>query len=126
MAVNSLLALGARTTDASSIIQIETPDAMYLIIEVTAIAATPSVTPKIRIENDLPAPSVFSEIWAATAAITATGTYVYYLTKEKSPTAASDDVTETAECHLAPAWELFMEAADTDSMTYSAAWIRAT
>lgn len=117
----SLLASAARTASATSAKQY-TPNIERAIffIDVTAAAATPSVTPSVR--GHKPDPAATSDDTYAVltgAAITATGNTVLQI---------GPGLTESANViaadNMPPEWDFDMSAADADSLTYAvSAWI---
>lgn len=127
MSVITLMDPGSRSFDSGSKVQPNRAKALYIMVEVTAIVDTPSVTPTIRLKSPfMPTPNFeFIRIWTAAAPITGVGTYIYYFVDHKSPTAATFDVTETAELRLYDDWQIYMVTANNDSMTYSASYMAA-
>lgn len=108
----TLLASAARTATVDSADQ-DNPEArgLHVIIDVTAISATPSIVAKIQGKD--PASGKYHDILVGTA-ITATGTTVLKIYPGLPVVAggvASDVLPKT--------WRLRMEHADADSITYS-------
>ena len=107
----------ARTSDATSGELTWGVARFFLIVNVSALSATPSVTPKLQ-QRD-PTSSQWIDIWAASAAVTATGQYVFYFDGD-TPPAAWTGITEVEQLRL---WDgalrVFMDHADADSITYS-------
>lgn len=89
------------------------PKGLHLIIDVTAVAATPSVVPTIQGKD--PLSGKYYDLLVG-AAITATGTTVLKLYPGITAVAngAASDV-------LPDVWRLRMVHADADSITYTAA-----
>jgi hypothetical protein len=88
---------------------------ILLIIDATAITATPGITPSIQAYD--PTSNAWYTIWTAAAAIAATGDFVYLL----YPGASGGNVTEVDGIPIPYRWRLSMAVTDTDSLTYSAA-----
>ena len=88
---------------------------VLLNIEVTAIAATPTITPTIRHRD--PVIGVQSDLWTAAAGITATGSYMFMLVPGASGT-PSGDLVELLGIAIPRNWDLIVAHADTDSITY--------
>lgn len=86
-------------------------DVLHLIIDVTAVAATPSITVTIQGIDKV---SGKDYTILASAAITATGTTV--LKVGQGLTAAANTV---ANDKLPPVWKVDVAHADADSITYS-------
>lgn len=108
----TLLASAARTTTTNSPTQANIEArGCHVMINVTAIAATPSVVPKIQGFD--PVAENWYDILEGDA-ITATGKTVLkvYPGIVGSPNASADDL-------LPKTWRVRMEHADTDSITYS-------
>ncbi len=95
----------------------------YLVVDVTAISATPTVTPKVEMLDSVSGKWI--TLWTAAAALTATGTYVYVFTDSEDPLVAVGDVTEVAEIYTVDDLRVTMTHADTDSMTYSVGSLQA-
>lgn len=87
---------------------------ILLIIDATALAATPGVTPSIQAYD--PTSNAWYTIWTAAAAIAATGDFTYLL----YPGASGGNVTEVDGIPVPYRWRLSMAVADADSLTYSA------
>jgi hypothetical protein len=92
---------------------------VLLVVDVTADPATASVVPKIEVYD--PGSGKWITWFAAAAAITATGTYVYSIYPDSG--AAADAVTEVRSYPLPKTWRIFMDHADTDSITYSVGYM---
>lgn len=93
---------------------------LHIVIDVTGIADTPSIVPKIQGKD--PVSGKYYDVLVGTAItdVTGTGTYVFKVGPglEPSPGAAAGD-------YLPDIWRLRIEHADTDSITYSAAAVLA-
>jgi hypothetical protein len=87
---------------------------ILLIIDATALAATPGVTPNIQAYD--PVSAAWYTVWTAAAAISATGDYTYLL----YPGASGGNMTEVDAIPIPIWWRLSMTVADADSLTYSA------
>jgi len=109
----TLFASAARTATASSDDQYSSEPGLHLVIDVTAVAATPSVVPTIQGKDALS--GKYYTILTG-AAITATGTTVLKVYPGIEPLAngAASDV-------LPGTWRVTMTHADADSITYSVA-----
>ncbi|MEE8489371.1 MAG: hypothetical protein V3S43_03490 [Acidimicrobiia bacterium] len=90
----------------------------WLVIDVTAIAATPVVTVSIEIFDNVS--QKWIKVWTAAATLVAVGTNLYLFTDSVDPIAASEGITEVKEFYGAQELRLTMTHADTDSITYSA------
>ena len=88
--------------------------ALYLVVDVTAVSVTPSVVPKILIKN---AAGVDLDLLGASA-ITGVGTTVYHVGYAEIATPGGD-VTVSRGVALPESFEVFMDHADADSITYS-------
>lgn len=113
----TLLASAARTATSTGADQTNynQRDA-YIVIDVTAGAAAPGLTPALQMKDTLSGKYV--QVHANLTKITATGTYVYFFGKG-TPTAAGG-VTAVSGFPLPRAWRLVMTADDATSYTYSA------
>jgi hypothetical protein len=111
-----LLASAARTAAVQS--EEQKSDGSYkgilLIVDSTASADTPSITPSIQAYN--PVGAEWVTIWTAAAAITgaANTTYLLY------PAASGGNMTEVDGIPIPIWWRLSVAVADADSITYSA------
>lgn len=118
MASKTVLTSAQRTaTTVSETIAWQQPKA-YLVVDVSAIAATPSITPHVQILD--PVSGAWFTIWTAAAAITATGTKVYCLTDTAF---APSGLTETKQLYLTDTIRVGFTHADADAITYSAALV---
>lgn len=115
----ALLSSAARTATTNSADQTNTARrGVVVVVDVTAVTATPEATPKIQRKN---ADGTYTDIFTAPAAITATGKYVYVMATDAG-TASGAFAGMGAE-PLPHTWRLSMSHADTDSITYSVdAW----
>lgn len=108
--------LTAKTADLT--VNLSTPTGItgaLIVINVTVDPGTASVTPTIRIRDE---DGNYDEVyWTATAAIAAVGdfSYIFY----PGVTAADVDITEEISAPIPAEWQMFMNAADTESLTYS-------
>ena len=112
----TLLSAAARTADITTS---QFPNHLYrgilIVVDVTADPATAAVTPKIRVKDEN---GDYNEvIWSAAAAIAAVGEFSYLI--YPGATAADFDGTEAVGFPLPQEWQLFMDAADGESLTYS-------
>lgn len=109
-----------RTTSAS--FNIPPARDFLLSIDVTAITATPAVTPRIEVQDDVS--GNWFTVWTAAAAITdVTGvkTYVYAFVKDKGNLQVQNAIMEIEEIMVSVVNQMrvFMAHGDTDSITYS-------
>lgn len=124
MAAFSVLGSAARTSttvSAASSSMLGKPmvqtKALLLMVDVTNVVATPSITPKLRARDAFGAGFV---LWAAAAAITATGKYAYLLYWSTGvEVVAAGDLIEAAKRTVPDDWDFEMVHGDTDSITYS-------
>lgn len=86
---------------------------LHLVIDVTAVTATPSVVPKIQGKDRVS--GKYYDLLVG-AAITAEGTTVLKVFPGASPVANA-----VANDHLPRVWRVVLTHADTDSITYSVA-----
>lgn len=108
----TVLASAARTATVDSADQTNhNARGAHVIIDVTAITATPSITPKIQVKD--PASAKYYDVLVGVA-ITAVGTTVIkvYPGIAASANAAASDI-------LGRTWRVRVEHADADSITYS-------
>lgn len=113
------IASAARTaTHTGGTIDGENFQAAYIAVKVTAVTATPSViiTAQFAMDKD-------ASVWAsahvfASAAITATGTKIFFI---GTPAAVSSAVVDaqTADIPLPSFWRLSFTHGDSDEITYS-------
>lgn len=111
-----LLASAARTADVTTAEQV-TPQALALrvFINVTSVTSTPSVVPNIRVRMPYLGGAVTRPTITllAGAAITATGQTILQI-------GPLSDVANLIENSFAPSiWDVFMDHADADSITYT-------
>ncbi len=108
-----LLASVARTADVTTVAQRnEFYSGILVVVDVTAVAATPSVVPTFRYRDSVVAKQI--TLLAATA-LTGTGTAIYLI----APNAAADGgITAAVAMTMPRDWDLFMNHADADSITY--------
>ena len=112
----TLLASAARTVETNSPAQPGTNASAFVIfVDVSAITATPGLTPTLEILD--PISGNWFVAWRAAAALTATGTYAYIFALGGSGSAGL--YTEAVNIRLSRTWRLQMEVADADSATYS-------
>jgi hypothetical protein len=91
--------------------------ALLILVNVTAITATPSVTVELRARD---ASGTGYALWASTAAITAVNVYAYWFrwgTTMASP-AVDERVIEVVDRAIPDDWDINMIHADADSITY--------
>jgi len=87
---------------------------VLVVIDVTAITLTPSVVPIFRFRD----PILNKQITLlAGAALTGIGVTAYLLAPDA---AAGGGITAAVALQLMQDWDLFMDHADTDSITYQA------
>jgi len=75
----TLLTSGIKTATTDSEVTDQFIGSLWLVIDVTALSATPAVTPSLQIQD--PVSQKFLTLWTAAAAITdvtGQGTYLYY------------------------------------------------
>lgn len=96
----------------------------FLVIPVTAIASTPSVTPKLYVQD--PTSQLWFKVWEAAAALTAEGTYAYYFSADGFAGDFDAEIIESSKIRFGEASRLTMTHGDADSMTYSATIVQAT
>lgn len=91
---------------------------VILCLDVTAAAATPSITPQITARNEA---GEWQAIWTAASAVTGTGDYEYCI----YPGASGGNFTEVDGVPLPREIRIEVAHADADSITYSlrAHWI---
>lgn len=110
-----LLPSAARTAAIQSDEQKNTGEyrGILLIVDSTAVADTPGITPSIQAYN--PVGAEWVTIWTAAAAITSAtnSTYLLY------PGASGGNMTEVDGIPIPIQWRLSIAVADTDSITYS-------
>jgi len=108
-----LMASAARTTAQTTEDQHSTDDGVIVIVTVTAKAAAGSLTPSIQGKD--PATGDYYDILTATA-ITATGTYTYYVGPSPGTNSA---LTKTVSIGLPDPWRVSVAVGNADSYTYS-------
>lgn len=119
-AEKTLLASAARTATVSTgnlCSDLAGKEGFYVFVDVTALAATPAVTPTLQVQD--PASGKWVTAFTAAAAITnvtGTGTYTDLFTQTYDPPAIG---TEDAQLTLAEKCRLTLTHGDTDSITYS-------
>jgi hypothetical protein len=118
MAERIILASAARTATATGADQADpNAEGLHLIINVTAVTATPSVVPTIQGKSPV---GTYYDVLVG-AAITATGTTVLKI----GPGIAA--VANAAAADILPdTWRVVLTHADADSITYSVAAVLAT
>ncbi len=108
-----LLASLARTADVTTDPQDNTGhQGVLIVVDVTAIAATPSVVPTIRFRDPITSKQV---TLLAGAALTAVGVTAYLIAPDA---VAGGGITAAVAMLLPKDWDLFMNHADADSITY--------
>lgn len=114
----TLLASAARTATSTGSDQTNYHSrGAYIVIDVTAGAVAPGITPAIQAKDSLSGKYV--QIHANITKITATGTYTYFF--GLGTPAAAGGVTAVSGFALPRVWRLVVTADDTTSYTYSAA-----
>ncbi len=115
-ATQSVLALEARTaTTTSPTFDNHQATGALLVMRVTAIDATPTVTPKIQVSAD---GTTWVDYLVVTAGLAATGT-TSYLLYPGILASADGAVTESWNLPLPRLWRVVATHADADSITYS-------
>ncbi|KKK86682.1 hypothetical protein LCGC14_2760830 [marine sediment metagenome] len=114
----TILESAARVADVSSVQDNLVGRGILIVVDVTADPASAAVTPKIRVRDEN---GDYNEVyWTADAAISATGEFSYLIFPTGLATGSKElDVTETVNAPLPREWQLFMDHADADSITYS-------
>lgn len=113
----TLLASAARTTTQTGSDQTNfNAKSAYVVIDVTAGATAPGLTPAIQMKDTLS--GKYIQVHANLTKITATGTYVYFF--GLGAPAAAGGVTATSGFPLPRVWRLVVTVDDTTSYTYSA------
>jgi hypothetical protein len=112
----TVLTSAARTATTNSSDQTNyNHNALLLFIDVSAINATPSVTPQLDFKD--PVSSEYEPIWIANAALTAAGEYVYMFALGGSGSAGEYD--EAVNILIPRTWRVTMTHADADAITYT-------
>jgi hypothetical protein len=88
---------------------------LILFLNVSAVTATPSITPYLQIKDMIS--DNYATVWTAATAVTATGQYTYLFALGGSGSVGS--FTEAVNLRLGRTWRLGVTHADTDSITYS-------
>ena len=88
---------------------------VMVIVDVTATADTPSITPAI--EGKDPVSGKYFSLLTASAALTTTGTAVYLVYPGVGT--AGDGITQVAGFVLPSTWRVSVAHGDADSITYS-------
>jgi len=110
----TLLASGARTATTTSLdITNCAGRGAIVTLDVTAIAATPSIVLSIQAKIG----ALYENLLTASAAVTATGTHSYVVYPGVG--AASADVVQVAGFPLPRTWRVSVAHGDADSITYS-------
>lgn len=113
---HTILASAARTATLQSDDQDnEYGRAHILFLNVSAVTATPSITPYLQIKDSIS--GNYATVWTAAAAVTATGQYTYLFALGGSGSVGS--YTEGVNLRLGRIWRLGVTHGDTDSITYS-------
>jgi len=112
-----LIASAARTATVTTTVQTNRFNygGLLLAVEVTAITASPLVTPSIRFIDSVA--GVTNNIWTAAAAIGAVGSFLYMFVPGASGT-PSGDLVELLGMNIPRSWDLTLVHGDTDSITY--------
>ena len=130
MSAFPMLASGARTATTTSGSSATFPGkpsntkVFLLLVSVSAVTATPAVTPKLR-ARDVSGNGFV--LWDATTPLSAVGVYAYYFrcsTDVPSP-AVDGNVIEVVDRVIPDDWDLEMVHGDADSITYevSGQWV---
>jgi hypothetical protein len=88
-----------------------------LCVDITAVTATPSITPKLEIKD--PSSDDVIKMWEAAAALTTVGKGTYYFASGADTSATLGDITEVVDLAEPSVWRLTVTHADADSITYS-------
>ena len=112
-----MFASAARTATANSpdTTNFNNNSGLLLFVNVSALAATPSVVPQLEYKDSIS--GVYEPIWIATTAITATGEYVYMFGLGGVGSAGEYD--EAVNLLIPRTFRLTMTHGDVDSITYS-------
>lgn len=108
----TILPSAARTASVSKEIPNNGWRGLLIVVDVTALSATPAVTPQLEVKNEA---GQWQAIWTAAAAITATGDYEYLL----YPGASGGNFTQVAGIPVPLESRLVFTHGDADSITYS-------
>ena len=109
-----LLASAARTGDTYTEDKYNyNGDGLVLFVNVSVDPASASITPNIQIKD--PASGNYFTAWTAAVAITAVGLYAYLF----CPGGATGSYTEAVNLRFSRIGRIFMDHADSDSITYS-------
>lgn len=116
----TVLASAARTATVNSSDMINYgPNAnvrgVLVIVDVTAAADTPEITPIIQVKD--PVSEKYINLLSASSALTGTGTAAYLVYPGAGSTSAG--ITQVASFPLGSTWRVRVTHADTDSITYS-------
>ena len=112
----TLLASAARTATTNSSDQTnKSAKGVVVTVDVTAITATPILTPNIQCKDEVS--GKYENMLTASATITATGTHSYIVYPGVG--AASGDIVQVAGFPLCRVWRVAITHSDTDSATYS-------
>lgn len=112
----TLLASAARTAETNSSDQINyNARGLIIFVDVSAITATPVLTPRLQIKDSIS--GNYFTVWSAATAITATGQYAYLFEIGGSGSAGS--FTEAVNLRVGRTWRFQMGVGDADSATYS-------
>lgn len=85
----------------------------YLFLNVTGVLTTPLITLSVQAAD--PAAGTYRTVFAATAGVSATKTYLIY----PGIGSAGNDVTQILSYPLPPDWRVVVAHDDTDPITYS-------
>lgn len=114
----TILASAARTASTqSSDITNENGLAAIIALSVTALSSTPSITLRILWKD--PISGVYGFLNATPTAVTATGLYLYQL--GPGCVSSGGSIVQTTAAVLPRTWAVYVEHADSDSITYSVA-----
>ena len=118
MASLTLLGSASRAATTSSAQFTWNQPKAYCVLDVTAVAATPSIVLSLEVYD--PVSGQYVTIFTATTAVTATGTKTYCLTDTSF---APTGVTETKQCYMTDTMRVTVTHADADAITYSVSFV---
>lgn len=125
MAATQLFSLATRSSTVYSplasalVVRPANAKAMWLYVRVSAIVASPLVTPKVRMKDTTGNGYI---LWAATAAIGAVGLFAYYFrwSTELIAQPVQQNVVESVDRYIPEDFDLEMTHADADDIDYEA------
>lgn len=117
--IKELFASAARTADVVTGSLLKPPRSYYVVLDVTALADTPSIKPRLELHDQVG--GVYATLWEAAAGVTAEGTYVYLIHDGTGPSTPPGDVVESVHVPMPDCCRWAVIHADADSITYSLA-----